>query len=350
MAGLVPAIHDLPRSTKNVDARDKPGHDEHKPTVRAMSMTLPHLTDAESFRAFRSASSQWLPVALDIARGHGLDVGSPHVFPTGTNLVIGLGDRLILKIFPPLLRAQFVSERASLMQLASRLHVPIPGIVAEGERDGWPYLVITRLAGALGSEVWPSLPEDQKERVLRQIGETIAAVQRVPLGELAQIEPRWDAFMRAQMQGCKARHTRLGLAPKFLAGLDDLLRDAARLIPMDAPPVILIGEYIPENFLLACDDGEWSLKGLFDFGDVLAGWRDYDLLGPSAFMAAGRPGRVRSLLEGFGYPRPDDALKRRLMALMLLHRASDLNSHICIEGWQERAADLVELQELIWPG
>ena len=42
-------------------------------------------------------------------------------------------------------------------------------------------------------------------------------------------------------------------------------------------------------------------------------------------------------------------MKRRLMALMLLHRASDLNSHICIEGWQERASDLVELQELIWP-
>jgi hypothetical protein len=28
MAGLVPAIHDLSGGTKNVDARDKPGHDE----------------------------------------------------------------------------------------------------------------------------------------------------------------------------------------------------------------------------------------------------------------------------------------------------------------------------------
>ncbi|MBR0961453.1 hypothetical protein [Bradyrhizobium japonicum] len=28
MAGLVPAIHALPQETKNVDARDKPGHDE----------------------------------------------------------------------------------------------------------------------------------------------------------------------------------------------------------------------------------------------------------------------------------------------------------------------------------
>ncbi|WP_027574705.1 phosphotransferase [Bradyrhizobium sp. WSM1743] len=311
---------------------------------------LPHLTDAESFRTFRSRPSRWLPIALDIARGHGLNAGSPQVFATGTNLVVGLGDKLILKIFPPLLRAQFVSERASLTQLAGRLHLPIPEIAAEGERDGWPYLVITRLAGTLGSEVWPSLPEHQKERLLRQIGEVIASVQRVPLGELAHIEPRWDAFVRAQMQACRARHTRLGLAPKFLAGFDDLLRDATKLIPMDEPPVILIGEYIPENFLLACDDGQWSLKGLFDFGDVIAGWRDYDLLGPSAFMAAGRPGRVRSLLEGFGYAELDFELKRRLMALMLLHRASDLNAHICIEGWQDKANDLIELQELIWPG
>ena len=28
MAGLVPAIHAFPRRAKNVDARDKPGHDD----------------------------------------------------------------------------------------------------------------------------------------------------------------------------------------------------------------------------------------------------------------------------------------------------------------------------------
>ena len=97
--------------------------------------------------------------------------------------------------------------------------------------------------------------------------------------------------------------------------------------------------------------GSGGCRGRIDFGDVLTGWKEYDLLGPSAFMAAGRPRRVRSLFEGFGYAPADInfTLKRRLMALMLLHRASDPVSHICIEGWQQKADDLKQLQELVWP-
>ena len=101
------------------------------------------------------------------------------------------------------------------------------------------------------------LPEDQKERVLFQIGATIAEVQRAPLGELSRIEPSWREFLSRQIEGCRARHTRLGLPQKFLDGFDDILRDAETLIPWSAPPVILIGEYIPENFLLSREGDKW---------------------------------------------------------------------------------------------
>jgi hygromycin-B 7''-O-kinase len=313
--------------------------------------SLPTLSDFEAFQAWRADPSQWLPAALDIARSEGLPHADPKPFLTGTNLVLALDDGLVLKIFPPMLRAQFVSERASLSQLRGRLGIAVPEIVRQGERNQWPYLVITRLHGVLGAQAWPGLPEDQKERVLRRIGETIAEVQRAPLGELSAIEPRWDQLMRRQIDGCRARHTRLGLPHKFLACLDDFLAAAIPLIPMDAPPVILTGEYIPENFLLSNETSGWQLSGLIDFGDVLTGWGEYDLLGPSAFMTAGIPRRVRSLLEGYGYSSADigPELRRRLMALMLLHRHSDPIRHICIEGWQEKAGDLFELAELLWP-
>jgi hygromycin-B 7''-O-kinase len=313
--------------------------------------SLPDLKTIEAFRAWRSDAAQCLPAALDIARSHGLPHADLKLFPTGTNLVVALDDDLVLKIFPPLLRHQFVSEQISLSQLRGRLGVAIPEIVCEGERDQWPYLVITRMHGIVGSEAWPMLTEDMKERVLGQIGETIADVQRVPVGMLSGIEPRWEPFLLTQIEGCRARHARLGLPRKFLDGLDQLLSDAKALIPFDPPPVILTGEYIPENFLLAREGEDWRLSGLIDFGDVMTGWGEYDLLGPSAFMTAGMPRRVLSLLRGFGYSRTDidQAMKRRLMALMLLHRASDPIRHICIEGWQQKAADLIELQDLLWP-
>ena len=313
--------------------------------------SLPSLTNFETFEAWRADASQCLPVALDIARSHGLPLGNPHVFSIGTNLVVGLDDGLILKLFPPFSRSQFEVERISLIQLRGWLGVPIPEIVLEGERDQWPYLAITRLSGVVGSEAWPRLPEGQKERVLAQIGETIAQVQRVPVGDLGRIEPRWPQFMARQIAGCRARHERLGLPAKFLHGLDDLLADAEVLTALEAPPVILTGEYIPENFLLSCDDGDWRLSGLIDFGDVMTGRDEYDLLGPSAFMTAGMPGRVRSLFRGYGYSGAefDFTLKRRLMALLLLHRFSNPVRHICIEGWQDQAGNLLELQELLWP-
>jgi hygromycin-B 7''-O-kinase len=313
--------------------------------------SLPGVKDIEAFRAWRADPSRCLPAALDIARSHGLPHGEARLFPTGTNLVVALDDLLVLKIFPPLLRHQFVSERLALSLLRGRLSVPIPEIVIEGERDQWPYLVIARLQGVVGAEAWPTLPEDQKERVLGHVGETIAEVQRAPVGELSGIEPRWAEFISGQIERCRARHERLGLPQKFLDGFDTMLRDAAALIPINAPPVILTGEYIPQNFLLGQQGDDWQLAGLIDFGDVMTGWKEYDLLGPSAFMTAGLPRRVDSLFRGFGYSKADidSTLKRRLMTLMLLHRASDPVRHICIEGWQQKAGDLFDLQELLWP-
>jgi len=313
--------------------------------------SLPNPTSIEAFHTWRTDTSQWLPVAIDIARSHSVSCTNPHVFSMGTNLVVALNQQLILKIFPPMLRHQFDSERAALARLHGRLSISVPQIVFKGERSGWPYLVMTRMSGVNGKEAWVSLPEDQRESVLGQVGEIIAEVQRVPLGDLSRLQPRWDQFIPRQIEGCRGRHERLGMPQKYLDRLDDFLREAATLIPVKAAPVILTGEYNPENIFLEERSGRWRLAALIDFGDVMTGWGEYDLLGPSTFAAGGIPGRIRSLLRGFGRSEAnlDPALPRRLMALLLLHRFSNLTVQIRIEGWQQKAADFYELERLLWP-
>lgn len=307
--------------------------------------------DSQGLAALRCEPARWLPRALDIARTHGLPSADPHVFAGGTNLVVGLGGEIVLKIFPPLLRHQFDAERLSLRLLQGQLSVEVPRIVAEGELEDWPYLAMTRVQGATGEEVWPTLDDAAKERLIGRIGEVIAEVQRVPPGELAQLEPHWQPFIEKQIAGCREHHERLGLPAKFLAGLDDYVRDAAPLIPCRPSPVILTGEYIPENFILRQDTSGWQLAGLIDFGDVMTGWGPYDVLGPGVFMAEGRPERVRALLRGFGYSEAerDETLAHRLFALCLLHRYSNPLRQFRVDGWQRKAGTLRELEGLIWP-
>lgn len=300
--------------------------------------------DAEALAALRRDPARWLPTALDIARAHRLPTAEPHVFAGGTNLVVGLGADTVLKIFPPLLRRQFESERLSLALLHGRLSIETPRLLADGERDGWTWLAMSRVRGMTGEEAWSGLDDGAKQRLLGRIGEVIAEVQRVPPAALAALEPQWDALLERQIAGCHARHESLGLPKHLLAGLDDYIREAAALIPRGVSPVILTGEYIPENFIMR----ERALAGLIDFGDVMTGWRDYDLLGPGVFMGEGRRERIRALLRGFGYAMPDETLPRRLMALCFLHRYSDPMRQFRVEGWQQ-ARDLPDLERLIWP-
>lgn len=310
----------------------------------------PDISDEGDFERWRSVSNRWLPVVIEIAQRANVDAVSPTSFKTGTNLVVDLNGAAILKIFPPIYSTQFAVERIALRQLDGRLSVPIPRILAEGEDSGWSWLIITKLPGTVGSEVWPVLSEQERLAILGDIGRTIAEVQAVDPAELLEMQPAWPDFIKRQAEGCIERHRRQGLDASLLADLPALLLSAPSVLPADVQPVILTGEWIPENLLLTKTSDGWKLAAVIDFGDVMTGWREYDLLGPSTFMCVGVPDRLRAFLEGYGLPAEDydDTMRRRLMTLMMLHGASDMRG-IAIADWQSSVRKLEDLEDLIWP-
>ena len=81
------------------------------------------------------------------------------------------------------------------------------------------------------------------------------------------------------------------------------------MLPADVQPVILTGEWIPENLLLIETSNGWKLAAVIDFGDVM---------------------------------------RRRLTTLMMLHGASDMRG-IAIPDWQSSVKTLGDLEDLIWP-
>jgi len=303
---------------------------------------LPVDLSREAYRELRRDPSRWRDAVVAVAARHGLVAGAPRPLG-GSNLVAAVDGDRVVKLFPPFLRYQWAAERLALG--AVRIALPTPALLHEGELDGWTYLVMTRLDGESLQDVWPRAPHAQRSDLLAQIGAVIADVHRLDPGPIAGLGPAWDDFVRTQRDGCVARHRRLGLPGPLLAGIDGYLERTAPLLPRGEPDVILTGEYTPENLLVGPDG---RLAGMIDFGDVWSGPADYDLLGPATFMAGGDPGHLRALLRGRGR-REDPALRDRLMALLLLHRHSDLGLQVQIDGWRERAATLDELAALIFP-
>jgi len=311
---------------------------------------LPDSITRDEYRALRAEPARWRGAAAAIAAAHGV-LAEPLRPLGGSNLVAALGDGDVLKLFPPFLRFQWAAERCALRLLHGRVTIATPALRHEGEHDGWTYLIMSRLTGASLDDVWPSLDEADRCGLLAQIGALIAEVQRVPPGSLVDLEPSWADRLRVQRAGCVARHRERGLPAALLADLEAYLDRTADALPAGAPPVLLTGEYTPENLLVARDHGHWRIVGLIDFGDATTGPAEYDLLGPGTFLAAGDSARLRALLEGRGYAPHDltPRLRDCLMALLLLHRHSDLSVQVRIEGWRERARTLDELAALVWP-
>lgn len=298
---------------------------------------LPPVISAAEFDALHAEPAAWRGVLASIASQY---TKEPLLqMAEGTVLVGLLGQHLVVKLYPPFLQDHCEFERAALVQIIGRLRIPTPALVAVGERDGWPYTVMTQLHGHALTSVWPGLSEIQKCRLLESLGALVAQVQALPVDDLALWAPAWPDFIRAQRTKCYARQERTRL-PRHL--LDVVETFITGRLP-EGPPVILTGEYTPMNLLVRGAD----LVGMYDFGDGLLGPGAYDWLGPLCFLAAGHAPRCRAFMSGVGATL-DDSDRLCLLRLLLLHRYSNLPAQIACPGWQN-AHSFEELAAHIWP-
>ena len=297
---------------------------------------LPACGDYAAFDALHDDISRWQPVITALAARHA--PGQPvQPMSAGTVLVALVGSEQVIKLYPPFLRDHFEFEAAMLPRLQGRLGVPTPQLLDQQEHEGWPYLVMSQLAGTALTEAWPSMSETQKCALLESLGSLAAEVHALPVEGMASLAPAWPDFIARQRAQCLQRQTRTGLPAHLLAELEDFI---AGDLP-EGPAVMLTGEYTPMNLL----QQQARITGMFDFGDGLVGPARYDWLGPLTFLAAGQPRRVAAFLGGYG--TPTDAGQMPALRLLLLHRYSCLRLQIAHPGWQD-APSFEALAEMIW--
>ena len=265
---------------------------------------LPAQIDDDAFDALHDRPADWLPELRALADTLAPALGTGTLQPAsggGSALVALLGDDRVLKCYPPSMQDHHDYELGALPVLAGRLAVPTPRLLAHGTHHGWPWLLMTRLAGMPMTPAWPALAEADKCTLLRQIGALIADVHALPVpASMRPLAPAWSDFITRQRAGCAARQQRTRLPAHLLAQLDSFLNGP---LP-EGPDVLLTGEYTPMNLLLHTDAPGPRLAGMYDFGDGLLGPREYDWLGPLCFLAAGQPARVAALRDGLALTVP----------------------------------------------
>lgn len=313
-------------------------------------MLLPKIDTLDSYRHIYRNAEVWLPAMRAICQRHGLDASRLEFAPPGTHVVFKI-EGLYLKLFAPLWPDDFARERLVLDRLSEGrdLPVPTPRLVAEGETEGWPYLVMTAVEGVPLCQVWDGMGATDQERVAVRCGELMAALHSVPTDGLEAITVDWPTFVDEQKQECLDTIVRAGLDKRWAREVHGFFSGLPPLFELGFEPVLLSADITDEHILVGRQKEHCEVTGYIDFGDAMVGHSHYEFAAPGCFLTRSSPRLQRAMLLAYGYSEAElnGELAMRLMAYTLLHRFINVPELLELFG-DRRPTSLEELCRLLW--
>ena len=314
-----------------------------------MRLNLPVIADAADYKRHFSDDA-WQQAAAIICDRHHLPYTSLRRSQQGENIIFSVDERLIIKIFAPF-RQSYSREKAALEFAQGKLGIETPAILCAGEFEGWSYLVLTRLSGVPAREAWLEIELRERIGIVSCLGVALKSLHEhtAPLAQPA-LNRDWHGFIERQAKTSVARQRACGANPEWLESLPGYIAARLELLPAEYEPALLHGDVHAGNLLLAHENGHWKISGLFDFGDSLCGFHEYDFVAPGVLMAQRSRELQRAMLLAYGYTESqlDLNLRARLMLLTVLYECSDLRKYALRLKPEAVNFTLDELEAAIW--
>lgn len=309
-------------------------------------MLLPDTTTA-AWDELREALplERWLAAGRAIADRHGLPDAAPTLYPTGSDVVMRVGEAVV-KLSEPRWRAEIAMEAAMLARARGHLPVDTPTLLAQGELEGWPYVVMSVVQGEPLGEVWPLLSADERAHLAAQLGALLAAFRSIPVSP--EDSATWAPFFARMRDGVLERHASRRKLPGQ-GWLDEILPFLASTALSERPLVWMHTELLGDHVLVARRGGRWELSALLDFADARVGHPFYELPALAEFVLRGERPLLRTLLLASGLS-PDalgPSLSRELLAWSLLHQFGSIPRMIAACPVPE-PANFTELSERLY--
>ncbi len=283
----------------------------------------------------------WLPALRAIRDRHGLPGDDWHRFHRGRNVVVGLGEGLIVKLTPPFWRGDTGRETAAIRWVGDRLPVTVPTVVATGAVGEWEYQVQRRLPGIPLADRWPDVDEADRVRLARRHGEIMAALHALSLdGAPPEVGFDWPRMLGEQWAACEPEMRAAGVPDGLLATLPAELAAARPLLDAPGPDVLLHGDLTGLNLLVETVDGALTITGLVDWGDAKVGPPAHDMISPGVHQYRADRAPLRAFWDAYGLPpaiRPRFA--REVMVRAMLYYPDTFHHYI---------RDVLEPDQVSW--
>jgi hygromycin-B 7''-O-kinase len=309
---------------------------------------LPEVETLTGYRRIYRDERVWLPAMRAICDRHDLDESGLVFAPPGTHVVFCVGSELYIKLFSPLLGADYTSERAALRALTGR-DLPVPQLLAEGQVEGWRYLVLTAVPGIPLGQVWEQVGARDREHIVRSCGLFLAALHAAPTEGLAEVATDWPAFVEERIGACLEEVREADLGTQWLSSVRSFLHGLPPLFEPGFRPVLLSADVTDEHVLVSERDGRWEFAGFIDFGDAMLGHPLYEFAAPGCCITRDSPELQRALLLSYGFAEGEltETLADQLMAYTLLHRYIRIPD--LLEMFKPTVpVDLDDLQRMLW--
>lgn len=277
---------------------------------------LPDVPDAAAYWARFREDAAFLPAVENIAARHGLG-GALVRAGGGGNIVFFAGERHVIKMCAPLFAGEIAAEVAFLEAVQGRIGVATPELVATGEIEGWPYVVLGRISGEPIGRAWDGLDARARLRAAEDLGALAARLHGLPRGTIADV---WDTTFPELRARTVARHRGCGVPESCLEGVAAAVEELAL-----APPgarALVHGDLTHEHVFVAPDG---HVVALIDFADAQVADPRYEWSAIVCHALRSDRSATAAAMDAYGLDRGDArALARELTAWCFAHRFADL--------------------------